>query len=182
MVWIDGVRQPLETHQTKLRDRYRTSSAALARSLSPVTALAVPGARLAGVCRNAFRRCRIRLRAPMVGRVGERGFSLAYVLVSVATSLPDDAILWPGVRTQAPAVLWDAGSVGWTVATLLMWFGSILFVGSLRRNPAFPTGGRPVTEIGEARGVFAITRHPMMWGFAHLGAGPCHRRSDPRQL
>ena len=23
-VWIDGVRQPLENHQTKLRDRYRS--------------------------------------------------------------------------------------------------------------------------------------------------------------
>jgi uncharacterized membrane protein len=47
-----------------------------------------------------------------------------------------------------------------------MWFGSVLFVGSLRRNPAFPSPGKPVTRIGDPRGVFAITRHPMNMGFA----------------
>ena len=105
------------------------------------------------------------LRGPMVRALGERGFSLIYVAVSFAT-------LYLLVRfyhrafADSPAVLWDAGAVGWIVGTVLMWAGSILFVGSLRRNPAFPTGGRPVAEIGEARGVFAITRHPMMWGFA----------------
>jgi uncharacterized membrane protein len=45
-----------------------------------------------------------------------------------------------------------------------MWFGSILFVGSFAGNPALP-GAR--LERGRVPGgVFAITRHPMMWGFA----------------
>lgn len=116
------------------------------------------------------------LRAPMVGALGERGFSLTYVLVSVATLYLMTRFYGPAFA-QSPAVVWESNIVTWTVATLLMWFGSILFVGSLRRNPAFPTGGRPITEIGEARGVFAITRHPMMWGFAiwslvHVIANP----------
>ena len=116
------------------------------------------------------------LRAPMVSALGERGFSLTYVVVSFATLYLMTRFYGPAFA-QSPAVLWESNLVTWTVATLLMWFGSILFVGSLRRNPAFPTGGKPVTHIGEARGVFAITRHPMMWGFAtwalvHVIANP----------
>lgn len=51
----------------------------------------------------------------------------------------------------------------WLVASLLMWLGSILFVGSFVRNPAFPGARGP---NGAPSSVFAITRHPMMWGFA----------------
>jgi len=105
------------------------------------------------------------LRAPMVGALGERGFGLTYVVVSFATLYAMVHYYHPAFA-QSPAVLWQAGTASWIVATVLMWAGSILFVGSLRRNPAFPTGGKPLTQIGEARGVFAITRHPMMWGFA----------------
>ncbi len=105
------------------------------------------------------------LRPALVAALGERGFGLLYVVVSFATLYAMVSFYGPATD-EAPAALWDAGRVGWIIATILMWFGSILFVGSLRRNPAFPTGGKPVTGIGAARGVFAITRHPMMWSFA----------------
>ena len=105
------------------------------------------------------------LRPPMVRVLGESGFAIVYALISIV-------LLWAMSRyygpasVESPGTLWNAGQAGWIAATILMWLGSILFVGSLKRNPAFPTGGRIVTHIGAARGVFAITRHPMMWGFA----------------
>ncbi|MEO5578922.1 MAG: NnrU family protein [Sphingomicrobium sp.] len=105
------------------------------------------------------------LRAAIVRILGERGFAIVYSIVAIA-------LLWAMSRSygsamaQAPGQYWDLGALGWIVATLLMWVGSILLVGSLRRNPAFPNPGKPVTHIGAARGVFAITRHPMMWSFA----------------
>ena len=105
------------------------------------------------------------LRAPMAHALGERGFGLLYIVVSLVTFYGMVHYYGPAAA-QAPVLLWDLGSAGWIVATLLMWVGSILLVGSLMRNPAFPTGGKPVTHIGAARGVFAITRHPMMWSFA----------------
>ena len=105
------------------------------------------------------------LRALMVRALGERGFGLVYLVVSLVTFYGMVHYYSPAAA-QAPAPYWDAGQIGWIVATLLMWVGSILLLGSLRRNPAFPTGGKPVTHIGAARGVFAITRHPMMWSFA----------------
>ena len=104
------------------------------------------------------------LRAGTIRALGERGFAGTYSLISIA-------LLWAMTRfygpasAEAPQPLWNAGQLGLAFATVLMWIGSILFVGSLRRNPAFPRPGKPVTRIDEARGVFAITRHPMLWGF-----------------
>lgn len=105
------------------------------------------------------------LRSPMARALGERGFGLVYIAVSLVTFYGMIHYYGPAAA-EAPDAYWDAGQAGWIVATILMWVGSILFVGSLMRNPAFPTGGKPVSHIGAARGIFAITRHPMMWGFA----------------
>ncbi len=105
------------------------------------------------------------LRAPLIARLGERGFAGAYSLVALAT------FIWV-IRAYGPASaeaaqpLWDAGRTGFVVATVLMWLGSVLFLGSLRRNPAFPRPGKIMTKIDDPNGVYAITRHPMMWGFA----------------
>ena len=109
------------------------------------------------------------LRAAMVGKLGERGFAGVYSLVSLLTF---GWMIWayPSASAEAPGPLWDAGQVGWIAATVLMLLGSVLFMGSLRRNPAFPRPGKPIQRIDDPNGVYAITRHPMMWGFA-LWAG-----------
>jgi uncharacterized membrane protein len=105
------------------------------------------------------------LRAGMVRMLGERGFLFAYVAVSLTTFYGISRFYGPA-SAEAPGLVWTAGDAAWIAATLLMWAGSVLFVGSLRRNPAFPTGRAAPTRIAAPRGVFAITRHPMMWGFA----------------
>jgi uncharacterized membrane protein len=105
------------------------------------------------------------LRAPMDSALGERGFAMAYTVVSLLTF---GWMIWayPDAVATAPQPQWDAGRWGYVVATLLMWLGSVLFMGSLRRNPAFPRPGKKIERIDEPHGVFSITRHPMMWGFA----------------
>jgi uncharacterized membrane protein len=105
------------------------------------------------------------LRAGMVGALGEKGFALTYTLISFLTI---GWMIWayPPAAAESPAPLWDAGQAGWIVATLLMWLGSVLFMGSLRRNPALPRPGKRIEKIDDPNGVYAITRHPMMWGFA----------------
>lgn len=104
------------------------------------------------------------LRAPMVARLGDKGFALAYTVVSLVTF---GWMIWiyPAASAEAPQPLWDAGRFGFGFATALMWLGSVLFVGSLRRNPAFPNPGKPIKAFDAPNGVYAITRHPMMWGF-----------------
>ena len=104
------------------------------------------------------------LRRPMVSALGEKGFAGVYTLVSLLTF---GWMIWayPEASAEAPQPLWDAGRWGFIVATALMWLGSVLFMGSLRRNPAFPRPGKVIERIDEPNGVYAITRHPMMWGF-----------------
>ena len=105
------------------------------------------------------------LRGSMVGALGEKGFAGAYTIVSLLTF---GWMIWafPVASAEAPQPLWDAGRWGWVIATVLMWLGSVLFMGSLRRNPALPRPGKTIERIDEPNGVYAITRHPMMWGFA----------------
>ena len=106
------------------------------------------------------------LRAPMVRLLGNFFFLGAYSAVSIVT------LIWmiQAYNAVPPGeAAWPVGDPLSAVATVLMWFGSVLFVGSLLGNPAFP-----YVIAGEAgargpKGVFAITRHPMMWGIALWG-------------
>lgn len=104
------------------------------------------------------------LRAPLVRAAGEKGFLGLYSLVSLIT-LVWLALAYRAAPAEAP--LWPVGDGLWALGTVLMLPGAILFMGSLVRNPALPEAKTDV--VPEARGVFAITRHPMMWGFAIWG-------------
>lgn len=101
------------------------------------------------------------LRSPVVSRLGERGFLGLYSLVAFAT-LGWMVVVYLRAPEQPP--LWPDGDTLWAVGTVIMWAGSVLFVGSLFGNPAMPEA--KTATVPTPRGVFAITRHPMMWGFA----------------
>ena len=103
------------------------------------------------------------LRAPLVARVGANGFLGIYSLVAAVT------LAWLALAYRAaPAtpMLWPVGDTLWAIATAVMLVASVLLMGSLVGNPALPGPARAPVE---ARGVFAITRHPMMWAFALWG-------------
>ena len=100
------------------------------------------------------------LRAPLVRAVGEGPFRGIYSLIAVA-SFGLMIYFYRMIGDEPP--LWPVSEAYWMAGTLLMWLGSILFVGSFVGNPALPGARRP---SGGPRGVLAITRHPMMWGFA----------------
>ena len=102
------------------------------------------------------------LRAPLVRAVGEKPFRGIYALVALVTFGAE--IYFYHRIGREPERLWDFTSdVWWIVASLWMWFASILCVGSFIKNPAFPGAPGPA---GGPTGVFRITRHPMMWSFA----------------
>jgi uncharacterized membrane protein len=103
------------------------------------------------------------LRAPLVARLGEKGFLPLYSLVALATF----AWMVLAFRAAPASDLGGAsGEAGWGIATLLTLPALVLFLGSFSKNPALPGPGaaKPITR--EPTGVFAVTRHPMMWGFA----------------
>jgi uncharacterized membrane protein len=102
------------------------------------------------------------LRAAFVARLGERGFAGVYSLVAAVT------LVWMIVawrRMPDPSPLYVAPLWWWPIASAIMLLASILLVGSLIGNPAFPHPGAAPREIPPPRGVFAITRHPMNLSF-----------------
>ena len=104
------------------------------------------------------------LRRPLVGRLGDGGFLGVYSAVAALTL----GLAAVGYRLAGPeAPLWDVGNPLWAAATVLMLVAAVLLMGSLLRNPAAPRVGPDAdTPAGTPVGVFAITRHRMMWSFA----------------
>ena len=107
------------------------------------------------------------LRRPLVGVLGEKGFMALYAVVAIVTL---GAVSWAYRNAPATLALWQVGDGLWGVATIAMLAASIMLIGSLVRNPALP--GARNAGAASAHGVYAITRHPMMWAFAIWGV--CH--------
>ena len=103
------------------------------------------------------------LRTPLVARIGEGAFLGLYSLVAAG------CLVWMVFAFRA-APAGDLGGAtgegGWAIATLLTLPALVLFLGSLWKNPALPNPGAAATIDRDPTGVFAVTRHPMMWGFA----------------
>jgi uncharacterized membrane protein len=105
------------------------------------------------------------LRRGMVQRLGNSGFALVYSAVSLGL------FYWMIVefgRAPKEDGFWPVGDVLWIASSLLTLLAAILFVGSFVRNPSFP-GVPDALAAQEPFGVFRVTRHPMMWGFALWG-------------
>lgn len=107
------------------------------------------------------------LRKPLVAAAGEGGFSGIYSIVAAIT-LGWLVIAYRAAPGSAP--FWPVGNTLWAIVTVAMLLASILLIGSLVRNPALPGPAR--TAPAQARGVYTITRHPMLWSFAVWGV--CH--------
>jgi uncharacterized membrane protein len=100
------------------------------------------------------------LRSAMVKMLGAGGFQAAYSIVSFATL----AWVYFAFKAAPPADLPGSGEIGWIIATALTIPAMILLSGSLIGNPALPTPMAEAQARSEPRGVFLVTRHPMMWG------------------
>ena len=103
------------------------------------------------------------LRAPLVRMLGAGGFAIAYSLVALATF---GWIIWAWVAMPLSPPHFVPGDGAWAAASVAMWLATLLLVGSFSRNPAMPAPGAAEAAMRTPTGVFAITRHPMMWSFA----------------
>lgn len=110
------------------------------------------------------------LRRPLVRAVGGGAFLGLYSAVAL--------IMLAGLgrayrAAPATAPWWPVGDFLWAVVTATMLVASILLAGSLVGNPALPgPAPKPGPFPSRVEGVFAVTRHPMLWAFALWGS--CH--------
>lgn len=114
------------------------------------------------------------LRAPLVTRLGPKGFLAAYSAVSFACFVP---MVLARRAAGAEDLLWSVPGWAWSMALPVMWLASVLLAGSFVRNPAMETMQSHDAVIGRPAGVFRWTRHPMMfsfalWGLVHLLVNP----------
>jgi uncharacterized membrane protein len=103
------------------------------------------------------------LRTRIVGQLGEAGFLLLYSIIALGT-LGWMILAYRDIHDSFP--LWIGPDWWWPIASALSLVAVILLIGSFFGNPAFPRTGAPMKPPPAAKGVFAITRHPMNWAFA----------------
>ena len=103
------------------------------------------------------------LRRPLIAVVGQRGFAVVYTIVALLT-FGWITMVWGSIPATSPAYV--PGPRTWAVATVGMWLASVLLAGSFIGNPALPAPNAISSALRNPTGVFAITRHPMMWSFA----------------
>lgn len=102
------------------------------------------------------------LRRHIEAMFGRKLFPLIYSVVSLAF------FVWIifAFRAAPTADLPGTGETGWIIATLILIPALVLYAGSMRGNPAMPLPGADEALREEPSGVFAVTRHPMMWSFS----------------
>lgn len=105
------------------------------------------------------------LRGFLAGLLGEKAFLALYSLVQIAV------FVWIVVAFRAVGpggqTLWNGqSSTLWGIASLLTLVSLLLVVGSFKGNPALPATNPEAIPNAKPYGVFAVTRHPMMWGVA----------------
>ena len=70
----------------------------------------------------------------------------------------------------------------WAISSLLTLVALTLFLGAFRGNPALPAPGAAALAQKPVHGVFHVTRHPMMWGFALWAVAHILVSPTPRNL
>lgn len=120
------------------------------------------------------------LRSRMLKALGDKAFPAVYSLVALATfvwtivafgSAPREPLLWDGM---AP--------LPWIVASILTLLALALFMASLTGNPALPGAKVHGLSAQLPRGIFKVTRHPMMMGFALWAVSHILVAPSPRVL
>ena len=108
------------------------------------------------------------IRTKLVGRIGENAFVVLYSLIVAA------ALVWLAIAfNRAPLVeLWPEPGWGRAALMVVMLIASVFFVCSVSSpNPTAVGAEKRTAGIAKGRGIFAVTRHPMLWSFALWAIG-----------
>ena len=116
-----------------------------------------------------------RLRAQAVAAIGERPYMGLFSLLSLIIF-----VLWAGafeITPPDPRVWIYPDWWPYLKAVILLFAFVLLVAGISSPNPTLPQAGRLLERPDVGAGVFAITRHPLMWAFGLWGL--THFISEP---
>ena len=118
------------------------------------------------------------LRRTVVGAIGEGPYMGLFSLVSLI-------VIWWWVRafnaTAPDAGLWTIPNWWPWIKAVVLLLAAVLFVGGLSSpNPTLPNRGALLERPGVAQGIFAVTRHPLMWSFGLWGVAHLISQSNWR--
>ncbi len=111
----------------------------------------------------------------MVGRLGERGFLVAFSVFSVAS------LIWLVLAYRAApfiAVWMPSAGHRWVTFVLSVTGMTLIVLGAAASLPQSDNS----TNSAVARGASAITRHPMVWGGVLWALGHCVTNGDAASL
>jgi len=115
-----------------------------------------------------------------VRRFGEPVYLLSFSVISAVT------LVWLILAfSDAPrgVPLWQPSPVWVWVQAILMLFALVLVTGGLGvQNPSSIGQGKAVAREDISKGIFAVTRHPVMWGAAIWGVTHIASQPDLRAL
>ena len=104
------------------------------------------------------------IRARSIAIAGLGVYTAVFAILSLI------AVVWMSMQfASAPygEKLWFVpGWWPWAKAALMLFAFILVFGGTLTPNPSAPGAEKVLDDPNAARGVFAITRHPVMWGVA----------------
>lgn len=119
------------------------------------------------------------LRRPLVQALTDAGFLILYSVVAFATL--GWLVLAYRAAPETP-LWWTPTDAIWAIGSAIMLVASVLLAGSLIGNPALPDPTGKAKPVPVAKGVFAITRHSMMWAFALWGVAHILVFPDPANV
>jgi uncharacterized membrane protein len=106
----------------------------------------------------------VRVREVIIARIGDPAymglFSLASVLglawmIAAYKNAPDVEVLWV-----------TGAAIRWLTAAFMLFAFVLVIAGTTTRNPSMVMGDDALKTSEPWAGIFAITRHPLMWGIA----------------
>jgi uncharacterized membrane protein len=120
------------------------------------------------------------LRKAAVSATGERAYLGVFSVLSLIL------IIWLVMDFEAAPY----GTKLWSTPAWWLWCKAVLILialifavsGLLSPNPSVPGAGRLLERRDAAGGIFAITRHPVMWGAAIWAAAHAITQATPRGL
>jgi uncharacterized membrane protein len=108
------------------------------------------------------------LRQKAVAAIGEGAYLGMFSVVSLA-------LIWLWVRafnaTAYDAALWSYPEWWpWLKAAIMLIAALLLVAGLSSPNPTLPQSGKLLERPDVGAGIFAVTRHPLMWSFGLWGS------------